>query len=144
MLLIIIPVFIRHLFVEIIFESGSERYYFSERLSHQRIIVNTLSAKGFLELGPFRHIVFSWIMEKDIQNIQDIRNNTQYQKIGEPFTPSRKKIHIKKPFKNSIVLKQFLLLGSNNSDSAVFGYVSFGEIEDHSLRATPSIKKFLV
>ena len=133
----------RHLFVEIIFEPGSKHYYFSERLSHQIIIVNTLSAKRFLELGPFRHIVFIWILEKDIQNIQDIRNNTQYQKIGEPFTPSRKKIHGKKPFKNSIVLKHFLL-GSNNSDSVVFGYVSFGEIEDHSLRATPSEKFFLV
>ena len=61
-----------------------------------------------------------------------------------PFTPSRKKIHGKKPFKNSVVLKHFLLLGSNNSDSVVFGYVSFGEIEDHSLRATPSKNFFLV
>ena len=31
--------------------------------------------------------------------------------------------------------------GSNNSDSAVFKNVGFGEIKDHSLRTTPLPKK---
>ena len=54
-------------------------------------------------------------LEKDIQDIQDIRKNTQYQEIGGLFTLKntflqkldvyKKKLHGKKTFKKSIVLK---------------------------------------
>ena len=38
-------------------------------------------------------------------------------------------------------VKSFSLYGSNNSDSAVFEYVAFGEIKYHNLRTTPFQKK---
>ena len=40
-------------------------------------------------------------------------------------------------------VKCFLIPGSNNSDSIVFGNATFGEIKDHSLRTTPFQKNLL-
>ena len=47
---------------------------------------------------------------------------------------------LKKVFSGAPV-KCFSLYGSNNSDSAVFEYVAFGEIKYHNLRTTPFQKK---
>ena len=93
----------------------------------------SLYGSNYSDSGPFKNIAFGDIQDHSLKKVHFKKKNCFWN--FNYVSTFRKKVFSRVP------VKCFSVFGSNNSDSFVFEYATFGETKDHSLVATLFQKK---